>query len=427
MFRRPVVKWQSPPTMPETPPSPSPVPPHRDTPVQLAPRLKLELAGPLLRVEVRGEGHDFPRSLLPLLAYLETSHTLQEALDWLARDVKGPAGLLDAFGSLLRLGQLGVLEGLEGSSPARADGSRSPFGPPAQIRMLEDRARTSAFLEAVRRTVKPGSVVVDLGTGTGILALAAAQAGARRVYALEANPIAETAQRLFEASGLGDRITLLRGFSHDLELPEKADVLVSEIIGHDPLGEGILEAMADAVARLLKPGAALIPASIRILTTPVEVPARVRSSLAFSPARLRAWERRYGLPLRGLEAPPPPDAGSVGLERHFVQPGKAAGWRTLGPGGLAAAHDLAQTAPARRPATLEITLSQAGRLGGFLDHWEADLAPGVQLSTAPGRVDRWNHWRVPLWCLPRPLRLERGARLQVTVSASRAEATMDRG
>jgi predicted RNA methylase len=61
--------------------------------------------------------------------------------------------------------------------------------------MLEDRVRTSRFIDANRRTVQPDDVVVDLGTGSGVLAVAAAQAGAKHVYAIEARPIAEVAER----------------------------------------------------------------------------------------------------------------------------------------------------------------------------------------------------------------------------------------
>ena len=89
--------------------------------------------------------------------------------------------------------------------------------------------------------------------------MAAAPAGAKRVYAIEVRPIAEVAARFFQGSGLGDRITLIRGNSTEISLPERADVLVSEIIGNDPLAEQVLDtATCDAVARLLKPGARLI-------------------------------------------------------------------------------------------------------------------------------------------------------------------------
>lgn len=98
--------------------------------------------------------------------------------------------------------------------------------------------------------------MLDLGTGTGVLAVAAARAAARHVYAIEASGIGRVAQRVFRANGVEDRITLLQGWSSTLSPPEPATVLVSEIVGHDPLDEGVLEHTPDARARLLAPGAA---------------------------------------------------------------------------------------------------------------------------------------------------------------------------
>src|SRR5688572_5656058 len=106
--------------------------------------------------------------------------------------------------------------------------------------MLSDRDRTSSFIDAIKAAVEPGDVVVDIGTGTGVLAIAAAQAGARHVYAIEAGPISKLAREIVQRNDLADRITVIRGWSNETRLPEKCDVLVSEIIGHEPLAEGVL-------------------------------------------------------------------------------------------------------------------------------------------------------------------------------------------
>lgn len=130
--------------------------------------------------------------------------------------------------------------------------------------MLNDRTRTLSFIEAIRETVRPGDVVLDVGTGTGILAAAAARAGARHVYAIEAGQIHRVARELFASNNLSDRITLVKGWSTQVELPERADVLISEVIGHEPLAEDVLETTWDAVARLVKPDARLVPRRLRI-------------------------------------------------------------------------------------------------------------------------------------------------------------------
>src|SRR5947209_14462656 len=82
--------------------------------------------------------------------------------------------------------------------------------PVEHARMLHDDRRTSDYIAAVRNAVRPEDIVLDLGTGSGVLAIAAARAGARHVYAVEASDIADVAERVFAANGVGDRVTLIR-------------------------------------------------------------------------------------------------------------------------------------------------------------------------------------------------------------------------
>ena len=138
--------------------------------------------------------------------------------------------------------------------------------------MLHDDRRTGDYMAALVAAVRPGDVVLDIGTGSGVLAVAAARAGARRVYAVEASDIAEVAERVFAANGVADTVTLVPGWSRHIELPEPADLLVAEIIGNEPLEEEILETTLDARRRLLKPDARLIPHTLTLLARPLRLP-----------------------------------------------------------------------------------------------------------------------------------------------------------
>lgn len=156
----------------------------------------------------------------------------------------------------------------DGDFGMRARALLSDTVPRWHFNLLRDTRRNQAYEDAIRRTVTPGSLVLEIGTGSGILAMMAARAGAR-VVTCEADPsVAAAARAVIAANGYSDRVTVVGKHSTDLDpatdLPEPADVLLSEIVSNDLLSEGVLPAHSDAVARLLKPGAAVIPGRGRI-------------------------------------------------------------------------------------------------------------------------------------------------------------------
>ena len=148
--------------------------------------------------------------------------------------------------------------------------------------------------------VELGDVVLDIGTGSGVLAVALARAGARRVYAVEASDIAAVAARVFEANGVTDRVTLVPGWSRQIELPERADLLVAEIIGNEPFEEEILETTLDARRRLLKPRARLVPHALELLARPLLLPEAEFRQRAFGRTAVERWRDLYGMDLQPL-------------------------------------------------------------------------------------------------------------------------------
>lgn len=136
--------------------------------------------------------------------------------------------------------------------------------------LIRDRIRNQAYEDALIRAIEPGCLVLEIGTGTGILAMMAARAGAR-VVTCESNPaVAAAAREIIAANGFSDRIRVVNKHSSELDLNSDlgalADILVSEIVSNDLLSECVLPAHADACARLLKPGAKVIPGAGRIRT-----------------------------------------------------------------------------------------------------------------------------------------------------------------
>lgn len=137
--------------------------------------------------------------------------------------------------------------------------------------MIADRVRTDAYRLGILRNwaALRGKTVLDVGAGTGILSIFCAQAGARRVYAVEASAIWQQAQEVVRLNGLEDRVHILPGPVETVELPEQVDAIVSEWMGYGLLHESMLSSVLHARTKWLKEGGLLLPASAELFVAPI--------------------------------------------------------------------------------------------------------------------------------------------------------------
>jgi len=136
--------------------------------------------------------------------------------------------------------------------------------PAWHIPMINDDERNAAYQRALDRAVTPDSIVFEIGTGSALVAMMAARAGAKQVVTCEAVPIlAEMAKETVARNGFADRITVLSKRSTQVkvgpDLPEKADIFVSELINIGMLAPNMLPIIQHARANLVKPDARIIP------------------------------------------------------------------------------------------------------------------------------------------------------------------------
>ena len=152
----------------------------------------------------------------------------------------------------------------DGEVESLASAVLSASVPDWHFSIVQDRVRNAAYDAALRRNVGPGTTVLEIGAGSGLLAMMAARAGAAQVTSCEADPsIAAAAADIVEVNGLAGRVGIVARHSRDLEVGRDLDrpayLLVSEIVSNNLLGQDVLGCMADVVGRLTRPGACVIP------------------------------------------------------------------------------------------------------------------------------------------------------------------------
>ena len=138
--------------------------------------------------------------------------------------------------------------------------------------MIADRVRVGAYAQALRKTVREGSVVVEIGTGPGIFAVLACQLGASCVYAIEPSEIIQVAREVATANGCADKIVFYEGLSDEVTLPTRADVILSDLRGVSPFFGRHIPSIVDARRRFLSPEGVLIPRKDTLWAAIVEAP-----------------------------------------------------------------------------------------------------------------------------------------------------------
>jgi protein arginine N-methyltransferase 1 len=139
--------------------------------------------------------------------------------------------------------------------------------------MLKDRVRTLAYRNAIMKNkhLFKDKIVLDVGCGTGVLSMFAAQAGAKHVLAVDMSNIIEMAQKVIDLNGFSDKITLFRGKLEDVKLPyEKVDIIISEWMGYFLLYESMLDTVLIARDLYLKEGGLLFPDKASIYVAMIE-------------------------------------------------------------------------------------------------------------------------------------------------------------
>ena len=276
------------------------------------------------------------------------------------------------------------------------------------IPMLNDVRRNDAFEAAITSAIAaagPGARVLDIGTGSGLLSMMAARAGAQSVTACEMVPIiAAMARRIIADNGYSDRITVHTAPSSELQigqhLDERADILVSEILSSDLLTERVIDTFEDAHARLMKPEAIVIPRSASAIGCLVE--SRVLADYVFVDTVSGFDVSRFG----ALAAQKLPIHGTM------------TDWKRLSGDIELLRIDLTRKQHQSDLQLLSIDVIEDGMAAGIVQWMHVDLAEGIAFENHPdGYTD--GGWLQVLHTFPEPIAVQAGEVLNLAVGHDR--------
>lgn len=282
--------------------------------------------------------------------------------------------------------------------------------PSWHVSMLQDTARNAAFDHAIAAAVNPGDRVLDIGTGSGLLAMMAARAGAAEVIACEMDPLlADAAARIVAQNGFRDRIRTIPRRSADLDVQRdlggQVDVIVAEVLANNLLLEGVLPTMRDAARRLLRPGGRIVPRGADIMIGLCEWddfrPFGMVSGFdlsGFNP--LLAAPRRIGSDHEGLHL----RGASAALFRFdFADP------------------------DAKESRSTRLTLESAGGTVNGIAQWlRVGLGEATHHENRPG-LDHRSHWRVLFYPFDRAIATAPGDAIRIEASHDAHSVSIWRG
>ncbi|MCO5199194.1 MAG: class I SAM-dependent methyltransferase [Anaerolineae bacterium] len=236
--------------------------------------------------------------------------------------------------------------------------------------MIADKVRSDAYARALKSVVKPDSIVLDIGAGTGIHTLLACKFGAARVYAVESNPAIHLAQEVALANGYAGRTIFIQDLSTNITLPERVNIVVSDLRGILPFFTNHIASLVDARRRHLVPGGQMIPHRDTLYIALIEAPKLYQNIVA-------PWNEPYGLNMaaaRTVALNRWSDAGTESLQGHnlLTEPYQ---WAVL---------DYATIADSgMRMAEYEQPVLRDGTAHGLLVWFDSELVAGIGYSNSP--------------------------------------------
>lgn len=265
--------------------------------------------------------------------------------------------------------------------------------------MIADAGRFDAYAKAIAAVVRPGDTVAEIGCGPGVFSLLACRAGARRVFAIESDDSIQFARQLAATNGFTDHIEFFQSDSRKTELPERVNVIVSDIRGVLPLHDHAIPSLEDARQRLLAQGGIMIPQRDTLKAAVIE--AQEYYSRLISP-----WQKSvFGVNLSPSLLPVLNQAYSSSFKiDQLLTP--AQDWGLL---------DYTVGAPTGANAELDFHATRDGTAHGVCLWFETKLFEEISYSSGPGATATIYGQLFLPWL--EPVAVEKGQKIQVGLHA----------
>jgi protein arginine N-methyltransferase 1 len=233
--------------------------------------------------------------------------------------------------------------------------------------MIADEPRMRAYEAALRGVIQPRSVVLDLGSGPGIMAFLACRLGAHKVIAVESDNVVQLARQIAAANGLEEQIEFLHGLSTTMEPPGRCDVVVSDLRGVLPLHGRHIPSIVDIRERWLAEGGAQIPREDTIFAAVVESQS--------------AWDKHFcGYTVdAGVDLSPALQVRSGTVEKRRFEPDAL-----ITEPALWASIDYRTVTSPNHEARVSWRVQRDGTGHGIALWFDSVLIDGVTLSNRPG-------------------------------------------
>lgn len=268
--------------------------------------------------------------------------------------------------------------------------------------LIADRVRTEALFQALKYLIIKGeTIVADIGTGTGLLALMALKLGAREVHLYETSQeMAQLAQTILKKNKARNYF-LYPCRSIEMIDPPKVDLIISETLGNYALEENIISTLNDARKRMLKSGGRLIPSHLKQYASPVispriahELKVWTRTGMEFdlSPALKKSMNNIY--------------VRKIGTHEINDKNGDLKVWDEV---------DFSRSQKEARAGKITWRFKKSISIYGFAYWWDAQLTPNIKISTSP--FAKPTHWEQLYFPLENELNIRQGDHVQFKIES----------